>query len=916
MTLYLRAAARVAAFAAVIVAGLALIGCGGDDGDPGATPAIGSLLPTSTSTAEADPADLTPPYSLRTRDVPVAVTLPAGTTGPVWLRVFGLADWDIVRSVELTEGPDDLWTATVPLEDGALVHYAYDRGDLDDFDSLAARREAPATALDTTWRVVLVDDDLTALRDTVAMWTDARFSPATGSIEGIVTDSERGEPVVDAEVAIAGIHTATDYDGRFRLDGIPAGEQRLTVYRLNGDHRPAGRPVTIAPSTPAELALALDPARPMTVTLKAVLPADTPPDATIKVAGTAWQAGGGYLGAPGQADALRLPVAQRVLTEEGEYALLRLELYEGQSLFYRYTLAAPGLAQEVRLDADEPPRSLIAARSSRTRLEYIDAWRYDGQVTLTVRAEVPDNTPAGVPVQFVMGPGHWMSPTEDGAWLTTIVANPGDRLTYALRLGDSVEAGADASADAPEGLRTLVIPDADATATVTVTGWVGRPGVPAIAQGESGAVTFRVTIPAGTVDGHPLRIVGSGALGDGVDLTPVPGHPTLYQGAATLPEGRYTYEIWRVGPPEDLPAALSRQLHVAYTEQTVNTWVGGWVGEVPNTQPRDLRFVGGYYLPDLWSSGFAATTPSTLADVATLDGFAVLSSVWSYGQIRPTPVLEPRAVYAGSVATPLEALRDQAADARRAGVPIMLAPQFNMELSPGGLSALSGPKDQAWLDAWLLEAERLWLWNADLADDLGADLLLLPGPTFHVFDQPGLFPSNDSFEAFDAAVAALVARVRERYDGRVVISGGVRSMTAPAQADLIGVTTFDTGHPALAPSTTVAQWTAAYDALFEARLDPIHDTWEQPVFFYSLHVPSQPSPGDPTGEEAQARQLEGLLQALSTRTWVVAIAAWSYDMIEAPALPSDGFRGRLAEAVLAKHYALFNPADIAAYTAS
>ena len=440
----------------------------------------------------------------------------------------------------------------------------------------------------------------------------------------------------------------------------------------------------------------------------------------------------------------------------------------------------------------------------------------------------------------------------------------------------------------------------------------------ALPDGALAEVEFRVTVPALTTEGESTLIVdGTGALSDGVVLNVVPGTPTLYVGSASLPAGSYSYSLRRENLDERGDPVLSaqeRSLTVSLVEHTVNTWVVGWSGEPPNVEERDLPFVGGYYLPDFWSPGFETLSRPTFDEIEQrLPTAVTLSSVWSYGRVRPEPVVEPRPILAPSVATPRQAIVDQASEARRNGLPVVLAPQFNMEMTPDGAS-LAGPKTQQWLDAWLREAERLWLWNAEVADEVGADMLLLPGPTFHVFDPAGSFPSSASRDAFDEALIALIDRVRDRYDGQVIVSGGQTHLAAPGHADFVGVTTFDTGHPALGPFATVEQWRAAYDAVFTSRLDPIHDAWGRPIVIYQLQVPSTPTSGDPTGEFAQARQLEGMLQALSSRTWVVGALSWAYGMIEAPELAEDGLRGRLAEAVLSKHYQLFNPADVSSLT--
>ena len=907
-------------FLALSVATLALtlVAAACSSGESPTTDATGtvvSILPTGTAIASATPdGSFVVAYSLRTREVSFVVDLPEGSEGPLFVRIFGASQWEIARSGELTRSADGSWTGSVALEEGALVRYVYDRADIDDFESLVARREAPTMGLETVWRLVNVSPELVEVHDTVASWADDRLAAGTGSVSGVVMDETTGLPVVDAEVAIAGMHTATDFEGGYRFEAVAVGEHHVTVHRAKGDYYAASKDVTVRAGSDSAVVFEATPARAVTVQIQALLPEDLPDGATLKVYGTTWQTGGHFYTAPDQPEGLRLPIARPVRGREGERVQISLDLYEGQSVTYRYTLAGVALSSEVRLDGEQTARSFIASRATRTRVDEIESFRNPDSIEVVLRVDVPDNTPAGVPIQFLMGPGHWMNEDEDGSWTTTLYGRPGEMLSYAIRLGDAVEVGADASADLTDAGRTIEVPASDVVFDIGVTDWVGLRGRSFLSEGELSEVLFRISVPRGTTDGNlTVRLEGSRGLGQLV-LSSVAGDPTLYEGTAMLPAGRYTYDIWRDDDGEESVLSIApRTFDVTFTEQSEDSWVSGWSGEVPNVRPREDRFQGGYYLPDFWSPGFAALTQSTFEVVEERGGPVALSSVWSYGQVRPEPVVEPRALLASSVATPLEAIRDQASEARRSGLPVVLAPQFNMEPTPDG-DSLSGPKSQQWIDAWLGEAERLWLWNAEVADAINADILLLPGPTFHVFDQSSTFPSNASFEAFDAVLIGLVDEVRERFDGKVLIHGGQTDLEVVGAADLVGVTTFDTGHPALGPSATVEQWRAGYEALFTARLDPIHDAWDKPIFIYQLAVPSQPSANDPTGEYTQARQLEGMLQALGNRTWVVGTLSWGYLMIDAPDVAGDGVRGRLAEVVLSKHYELFNPADAAALT--
>ncbi len=61
--------------------------------------------------------------------------------------------------------------------------------------------------------------DLVQVEDTIETWADRRQPAATGTIKGIVVDLASGQPLMDTNVSIGRLHTVTDYDGHFKVDG-------------------------------------------------------------------------------------------------------------------------------------------------------------------------------------------------------------------------------------------------------------------------------------------------------------------------------------------------------------------------------------------------------------------------------------------------------------------------------------------------------------------------------------------------------------------------------------------------------------------------------------------------------------------------------------------------------------------------
>jgi hypothetical protein len=138
----------------------------------------------------------------------------------------------------------------VPLR-GRLVH-AGDLARLGGMELEVAAERLGYTIREAGGEVVLVHD------------VD-RIGPAregTAALEGVVVDSVRGAPLAGAVVYVAGTHHAarTDGAGRFRLEGLPGGVQRVSFFHPRTDSlllvMPM-RPVALAPGGTAAVTLAL-----------------------------------------------------------------------------------------------------------------------------------------------------------------------------------------------------------------------------------------------------------------------------------------------------------------------------------------------------------------------------------------------------------------------------------------------------------------------------------------------------------------------------------------------------------------------------------------------------------------------------------------------------------------------------------
>jgi hypothetical protein len=862
----------------------------------------GSALVPSTSATTADGAVV---EALKSHAVRFEVSVPDGTVGPVWLRVIGLNEYDVVDAVPVERVASGRWSATVDVVEGALLRYRYDRAAPDDFAALTTTREFNGGAFPLIWRLALVEADTETIHDTVASWTDGRLPVARGRISGSVLDADGGEPLSDIEVSVDGLNVATGGLGTFSLDVAP-GLHHVVVYEASGAYHPAQVEVEVDAGETASLpVIQLAPAAPVEVTFDVTLPERMPDGAQASIYGSTFQMGGWPYLVPNNAEATVAPELRRV---DERHATITLTLHAGQYVTYRYHLGLAGMNDEWTADASGAPLRVIVVPSSATMVrDTVAAWAPEGLVMTTVQVEVPGNTPADIPLQIAYGPGAWLTATDGGRWQATFVGPPGSEWSYRYQLGDAVEAGQDATPGLGErGERHRTHGQDDSVLTDTVTAFVGLDPAERLAEGAPTTVTVRLSVAP---EDAGVRRVLSGDL-EGT-LLPRSDDPSMLTATVSARGGEIAFTVEACPGIHGASGGTVRQV-IAVDGGTVDLWSTSCAGAEPSPL-RDEPFAAGMYTPDFFSPGFARLTDSTF-DAAVADGASVvaISAVSAYGRLKPLPSLEFRSLEAGSVMTPRSIALAQAKSASERGLDVFLGAQFNMELTPGGMAELTAPDRTAeWHTTWLDLAEDEWLYAARLASELGATVLNLPGPIFHVFEQPDSFPDRATFEAFDARLAELVGQVREVYDGKILISGSQLDVTSVALADYAGVTTFDLGRPDVADGASVDEWTDAYEQQFRERIDPIHDHFGLPVFFYTIHVAAVPSAGDPTGEYQQAKELEAIYRAIDRRPWIAGALAWSYLYTPAPDLAQMGFRGRLAGAVQAKWFERFREAGTA-----
>ncbi|MDA1215457.1 MAG: hypothetical protein O2812_01105 [Chloroflexi bacterium] len=365
---------------------------------PTATP-TGVASPGPTSTPTATPFPQSAP--LPTREIAVRVRVPENTPADevvyFMIRPFMDWSWSPEQRVALNNEGNGIWSGAASVEEGALVQYIYDRWDQQEWGEFTTSLEAHGETVEIDTRFLLVTPGVTGVMDVIETWNDHRAPASTGRLTGTVIDASTGRPLMDANVTVGGIHTATDYGGNFTINGIAAGEQRVTVYTNLGGYTPVAALTNVPESGDASVHLEVRPVQMVPVTFDVALPDETPEELGISVVGSVFQLGARASGynRPLKGDNFYFLQMERI---RPNHARATVELPENAYIQYFYTSGSFTHGVDKRDTGSTVYRTMVVSGSAETRYEEVKSWRNIGAAQDTFKVQVPPNTTQGAPI--------------------------------------------------------------------------------------------------------------------------------------------------------------------------------------------------------------------------------------------------------------------------------------------------------------------------------------------------------------------------------------------------------------------------------------------------------------------------------------------------------------------------------------
>jgi hypothetical protein len=248
------------------------------------------------------------------------------------------------------------------------------------------------------------------VEDVLSGWTGEQYSGPTGRIMGNVYDHPTGKPIPNILVAAGGEQTLTLADGSFLLEGLPPGTHNLVFYSLDGSYSIYQQGAVVATASTTPVVVNLSPAKLVTAIFTVKLPASTPIDAPVRLAGNLSQLGNTFADLAGGVSSLASRMPQLGKLEDGRY-MVTLSLPAGVYIEYKYTLGDGLWSAESTSQGDFRLRELIVPDINLEINDEVDAWGASGTKPIRFEVVVPPATPKSDQISIQLNPGFgWLEP--------------------------------------------------------------------------------------------------------------------------------------------------------------------------------------------------------------------------------------------------------------------------------------------------------------------------------------------------------------------------------------------------------------------------------------------------------------------------------------------------------------------------
>ncbi len=351
-------------------------------------------------------------------------------------EVTGLA-FNITR-YQMERVSPRIFQIRVPVTIGSIVKYRYSRqGSLSTVEYNADQEQV-------RYRVLSVAGH-TSVSDMVAAWIDIPYSGETGILEGKVVD-QNGEPVGNQLISVAGKTYISGSNGLFRIINIEPGVHNLVIFSMDGNHQTFQQGVEIAQNavTPANIVIQNN-SSVVKITFKVQVPANTPPDVTLRLIANHPSFGNTY----GDVRAGLSVIASRapILTSLGNglYSIT-VELPVGYDFRYKYSLGDGFWNAELTSTGGFVTHQLVIPSQDTIINDVVSTWNTTDKKSIRFEVTTPANTPPTDSVSIQFRTYTWFEPIPmysagNNHWIFTLTnpLNLFDKIQYRFCRNDQCD---------------------------------------------------------------------------------------------------------------------------------------------------------------------------------------------------------------------------------------------------------------------------------------------------------------------------------------------------------------------------------------------------------------------------------------------------------------------------------------------
>jgi len=289
------------------------------------------------------------------------------------------------REMLMQQITEQQYSTTLSFTAGSIVKYRYVKL------GSTIKHEAKLNGQPIRYRIFYVLK-AGSVTDILQTWEDESRDVATGTLSGMIVDSEVGQPIPDILVSSGGQLTFTDANGKFIIDNLSPGVHNVVFYAMNGEYRTfqQGANISSGMNTPAEITMHHLPM--VTVTFNVTTPGDAL-GAPIYITGNVIQLGNTFSDLAGGMSINPKKMPQLTQQEDGSFKT-SLQFYAETDLRYKFTLGDGYWNSEQQPSGGFRIRQLIVPNDNIELDLTVDSWRTPDIEPITFNVSIPlDSSP-------------------------------------------------------------------------------------------------------------------------------------------------------------------------------------------------------------------------------------------------------------------------------------------------------------------------------------------------------------------------------------------------------------------------------------------------------------------------------------------------------------------------------------------